>query len=77
MNTHFQAFVAKYPTLTAHQLRFLALLKGHVATYGSIDIEKLYESPFTDINSAGPDGVFPEAQVDDLIELILSLNKAA
>jgi len=77
VNTHFQAFVAKYPTLTAHQLRFLALLKGHIATYGSIDIEKLYESPFTDINAAGPDGVFPEAQVDDLIELILTLNKAA
>jgi type I restriction enzyme, R subunit len=30
----------------------------------------LYESPFTDINLQGPEGVFTSEQVDDLVTLL-------
>ena len=68
---YFTRFVQKYPQLNAHQMRFLELLKKHIAQYGSVTLEKLYETPFTNIHSEGLDGVFPEPdQADDLVQLI-------
>lgn len=78
VNTHFTRFAHKYTNLTSHQLRFLELVKRHIATYGSLELERLYEQPFTQIHSEGVDGVFTEdAQVDDLINLIDEINRLA
>ena len=38
-------FVNRHPSLTAKQTRFLGLLTNHIARYGSITIEKLYDQP--------------------------------
>lgn len=78
VNAHFTRFVQKYPTLTSHQIRFLELIKKHIAQYGALQIEKLYESPFTQIHSQGVDGVFTnEQQIDDLLSLIGEMNQLA
>jgi len=37
----------------------------------------LYESPFTDINPQGPDGVFNSAQVDELVALLDVVRRRA
>jgi type I restriction enzyme, R subunit len=67
----FAAFARKHPQLTAKQTRFLALLQNHIARYGSITIDRLYESPFTVVDADGPDGVFErEDEIDDLLEVI-------
>ncbi len=67
----FSEFARKHPTLTAKQTRFLGLLQNHIARYGSITVDRLYEQPFTVVDADGLDGVFErEDEVDDLIEVI-------
>lgn len=78
VDAHFKTFVRKYPSLNANQIRFLEMLKGHVARYGIVELEQLWETPFTTLHSAGVDGVFTEAQqVDDLLDLLEELNEPA
>ncbi|MBW2624235.1 MAG: hypothetical protein JRD68_15110 [Deltaproteobacteria bacterium] len=67
----FSEFEQAHPQLTADQTRFINLLQNHISRFGSIEIDRLYEPPFTTIDSDGPDGVFPnEKDVDDLIEVL-------
>ena len=42
-----------------------------------MDPGRLYESPFTDINPQGPEGVFTSEQVDDLIALLQEVRERA
>ncbi|MCK5861773.1 MAG: restriction endonuclease subunit R, partial [Candidatus Hydrogenedentes bacterium] len=78
VNAHFIRFVQKYPNLSSHQIRFLELIKQHIARFGALQLEKLYESPFTQVHSDGVDGVFTdESQINELIELISEINKIA
>lgn len=61
-----------------NQRGFLELLKSHIATYGAIEIERLWESPFTTLHAEGIDGIFPDsAQVDSLLDLLQNLNLTA
>jgi type I restriction enzyme R subunit len=67
----FEWFVQKHPRLTAKQTQFLSLLQNHIAKYGTIDIERLYEDPFTLVDADGIDGVFNnEADSEELINII-------
>jgi type I restriction enzyme R subunit len=66
----FSAFVRKHTKLNSMQLRFLQLLQNHIAKYGSIEIERLYEAPFTTLSADGVDGIFAEDQINDLIAII-------
>lgn len=67
----FERFVQKYPKLSANQILFLNMLRNHISKYGSIEIDRLYEPPFTTVASDGVDGVFiDEAQVTELIHIL-------
>jgi type I restriction enzyme R subunit len=67
----FTGFVHKHPRLSAQQLRFMQVLKNHIAQNGGIEIERLYEPPFTTIHAEGIDGVFTEAgQVDEILAIL-------
>lgn len=67
----FEAFARKHPKLTAKQTRFLALLQNHIARYGTITVDKLYEAPFTVVDADGLDGVFEdENEVSDLLQVL-------
>ena len=68
----FTQFVQAHPHLASHQTKFLDLLQNHIARYGSVEIEKLYEPPFTTVHNEGLDGVFDETLADELIEIIES-----
>jgi type I restriction enzyme R subunit len=75
---HFKKFVAKYPSLNANQIRFLEMLKGLIARHGAIELEQLWETPFTTIHSSGIEGVFTDdQQVNDLLDLLNQLNEPA
>ena len=71
----FTAFAQNYP-LSATQIRFLDLLKNHIREYGAIELDRLYDTPFTSLSEDGLDGVFPdEQQADELIRLIESFTE--
>jgi type I restriction enzyme R subunit len=71
VHSKFADFARKHPKLSAKQTRFLGLLQNHIARYGTITVEKLYEPPFTVVDADGPDGVFEnENEVDDLLRVI-------
>lgn len=74
----FAEFARKHPKLTAKQTRFLALLQNHIARFGSITIEKLYEAPFTVVDADGLDGVFEdETEINDLLSVIRAFGPPA
>ena len=68
---HFAEFIRRHPKLSAKQVRFLGLLKNHISKFGVIALDRLYEPPFTSVDSEGPDGIFrDEDQMDDLITIL-------
>lgn len=78
VDRHFTRFVQKYPGLSSHQIRFLALIQKHIVNYGKLEIDKLYEEPFTQIHIEGVDGVFTnQEQIGDLLDLICEINNLA
>lgn len=67
----FSAFVHSHPRLSSQQLRFLQILQNHIAQNGGIEIERLYEPPFTTVHAESVDGVFTEpGAVDDLLAIL-------
>lgn len=64
-------------TLSANQIEFVNLIIDHLTEHGAMKPELLYESPFTDLNPKGPEGVFNSAQVDELIALLEAVNRRA
>lgn len=48
----------------------MALLQNHIAKFGVVTPDKLYDPPFTQVSPNGPDGVFDDATVEELIAVI-------
>ena len=68
--TRFAQFVQLHPDLTAKQMRFLSLLQNHIAKYGAVEIERLYEDPFTVVDADGLDGVFDGRDANEIVRII-------
>jgi len=72
----FSEFVHRHPSLSAQQLRFLQLLKNHLSQHGTIELERLYEPPFTTLHAEGVDGVFPDPEIAGEILAIVETFQA-
>lgn len=73
----FAVFFHKHPTLSSLQIAFLNLLQKHIQTYGPVQLEHLYEAPFTHMSADGPDGIFTdETQMQDLMIVLRSLTSS-
>jgi type I restriction enzyme R subunit len=76
VHERFATFVRKHTTLNSMQIRFLQLLQNYIAKYGAIEVDRLYEQPFTALNAAGLDGVFAdEAQINEILSIINSFKQ--
>ncbi|MFO0945616.1 MAG: DEAD/DEAH box helicase family protein [Planctomycetota bacterium] len=64
----FSAFVRTHSNLAAHQIKFLDLLQKHIARYGSIKMDELYQPPFTSLHKRVFDGLFDPPLADELLE---------
>lgn len=64
-------------TATADQIEFINLIVDHLTHHGIMDPGLLYEAPFTDIHSQGPEGVFQPEQVDTLVSVLEGIRFAA
>jgi len=71
----FSVFASNHPEMTSKQLTFLGLLQNYISKYGAIEIDRLYETPFINIDSNGLDGVFPDELVADEIVAIIESFK--
>jgi type I restriction enzyme R subunit len=69
----FDAFRQSHTTLKANQVQFLTLVEQEIIRSGGLEIAQLYEQPFTSIHTLGLDGLFQEAEADELIKIIKQL----
>ena len=61
---------------TADQLEFINLLVEELTANGVMEPERLYQTPYIDINPQGPDGVFP-SNVNQLFKVIADIRLSA
>ncbi len=64
-------------TLGANQIEFINLIIDHLTAHGAMEPALLYESPFTDLNPQGPEGVFKPSQVDELVAVLTEVRSRA
>ncbi|WP_300641844.1 DEAD/DEAH box helicase family protein [Nocardioides sp.] len=62
---------------TADQIRFVNLIVDELTKNGSVDPARLFESPYTDHAPTGPDYVFPDADVDVIVETLQQIKRTA
>lgn len=75
VSARFEEFVHRHPELNSKQIRFLSLLKNHIAKCGSIELDRLYEAPFTTIDTNGIDGVFTDnAHINELLDILATFR---
>lgn len=70
----FTKFVQVHPSMASHQIKFLDLLQNHIARFGSIQTDDLYQPPFTSLHTNSLDGLFEPSLADELFEIIGSFQ---
>jgi len=72
----FKGFVKAHGgRLSSQQLRFLQLLWNHIAQNGGIEIDRLYEAPFTTVHAESLDGVFTNPdEVEELLAILVEFE---
>lgn len=62
---------------SANQIHFVNLVVDYLCRHGQVPIKALYSAPFTDVVPQGPEGIFTEAQVDDLVARLHAVRDTA
>jgi type I restriction enzyme R subunit len=62
---------------SANQIEFINMIVDYLTEHGQIAPGLLYESPFTDLSSKGPDGIFSPAEVTRVIAIIQEIRENA
>ena len=62
---------------TADQIAFIEMIVEELTANGVMDKGRLYESPFFDISPRGPEGLFPAAKVDRLVQVLDEIRQRA
>ena len=63
--------------LNTSQMAFVEMIIDYLTQKGSVDPAQLYEEPFTGIHFEDLDGVFPDAQADEVIGILERIQKNA
>lgn len=61
--------------LNGNQIEFINMVIDYLTEHGVMDPRALYESPFTDINPLGPDGIFTEEVIDGLFAFLTRVRE--
>jgi len=64
-------------TATADQIAFIELIVEELTANGVMEQGRLYESPFFDISPRGPEGLFPAAKVDLMVQVLDEIRQRA
>ncbi len=66
--------VQKY---SANQIEFINLIIDYLTERGAMDPRRLYESPFTDFDDQGVSGVFQQAEVMRIVQVLNDVRERA
>ncbi|TDK50355.1 DEAD/DEAH box helicase family protein [Antarcticimicrobium luteum] len=72
----FSSFVTSN-RLNADQTEFIDMIIDHLSEGGIIEPARFYESPFSDIDDLGIEGVFNKDQASDIIRIVRAINETA
>ncbi len=64
-------------TTTPNQIEFINLIVQELTQTGVMEPERLFQSPFTDVNAQGPLGVFPPAKVTQIVQVLETIRERA
>ena len=64
-------------THTATQIQFINEIINELTSRGVMDPARLYDSPFKDLAPTGPEGLFSEAEVDRICDLLAVIRQRA
>ena len=62
---------------TSAQTEFVDRVIDHVTEHGAVDPRRFYESPFTDLDDQGIHGLFPEADIHEIIAIVQRIDQSA
>ena len=64
-------------TATPNQMEFIELIIQELTQNGVMEVARLYETPFVDISPMGPEGIFPSAKVEQMIQVLAEIRGRA
>lgn len=64
-------------TLSANQFEFLEMIIQELIQNGVMAPDRLFQSPYTDLNAQGPAGIFPPAKVTELVQVLDTIRQRA
>jgi type I restriction enzyme R subunit len=64
-------------TATPNQIEFIDLIVQELTQNGVMDADRLFQSPFTDVNAQGPLGIFPPARVTEIVRVLEEISRHA
>jgi Type I site-specific restriction-modification system, R (restriction) subunit and related helicases len=64
-------------THTANQIRFINEIIDELTSRGAMDPARLYDPPFSDLAPTGPEGLFSDAEAEQLFDLLQLINERA
>jgi type I restriction enzyme, R subunit len=62
---------------TPDQIEFIDLVVSELTINGVMEAGRLYEAPFVDISPQGPEGLFPVAKVDRMVQVLDEIRQRA
>lgn len=63
--------------LMGNQIQFIDEMVNHLTEHGSMEAARLYESPYTDFNPQGVEGVFNPPEVEQLVSILAEVRQRA
>ncbi len=64
-------------TVTSDQIEFIELVVQELTMNGAMEEDRLFQSPFTDLHTQGPLGIFPSAKVTVMVEVLADIRRRA
>ncbi len=64
-------------TLNGNQIHFVNLIIDHLTDGGVMDPRRLYESPFTDLDDQGVSGLFRQADIHSIVQVLAVVRDRA
>jgi type I restriction enzyme R subunit len=64
-------------TTTPNQIEFIDLIVQELTQSGVMEPDRLFQSPFTDLNAQGPLGIFSQATVTQIVQVLEGIKQRA